>query len=146
MTEISRSPEETERIGLRIGKRLGPGDVVALYGDLGAGKTTLAKGIAAAFGIDPRDVTSPSFTIVCEHPGPVPLYHIDLYRTSGPEDLESTGAWDFMGGDGVAVVEWAERAGPGLPDRAVRVLIDYREGDGRTITIEGLNEEDRDHL
>lgn len=146
MTEISRSPEETERIGLRIGRRLGPGSVVALYGDLGAGKTTMAKGIAAALGIDPRDVTSPSFTIVCEHPGRVPLYHIDLYRTTGPEDLESTGAWDAVGGEGVAVIEWPERAAGGLPKGTVSVRISCREGDERSITIEGLDEDDRDYL
>ncbi|GAB4482274.1 MAG: hypothetical protein OHK006_00260 [Thermodesulfovibrionales bacterium] len=146
MTEISRSPEETERIGFRIGRRLGPGSVVALYGDLGAGKTTMAKGIAAALGIDPRDVTSPTFTIVCEHPGKVPLYHIDLYRTAGPDDLESSGAWDAVGGGGIAVIEWPERASGGLPEGAICVRISCGEGGERSITIEGLDEDDRDHL
>lgn len=131
----TRSAEETALAGFRLGKALKKGQTVLLYGDLGAGKTVFVKGIARAFGIDERDITSASFTVVAEYPSDPPLYHIDLYRVEGGHDLESTGVWDHIGGDGVAVVEWAEKI---EVEGAIRVRIDFGEGDEREITVEGI--------
>jgi len=140
----SSSPEETEAIGARIGSRLKAGDVVALYGDLGAGKTTLIKGIASAFGISPRDVTSASFTIIAEYPGSPAFHHVDLYRIRDEEDLEGTGFWECLG-SGVTVIEWAEKAGGALKE-AISVRLHRKDEQTREIQIEGLDEEDRDYL
>jgi len=134
---VSNSEEETKGIGQRLGQRLRPGDVVCLYGELGSGKTTLIKGIAIALGIDEREVSSASFVIIAEHSGRVPLYHVDLYRVSPPE-VHDLGLYDYFGGDGVIVIEWADKAGPlSLCDR-IRVRIYHRGEHSREIEIEGV--------
>jgi len=143
---ISRNSDETEAIGFKIGKILKAGDVVGLYGELGAGKTTMVKGIARAFGIDRRDVTSASFTIIAEYQSSTPFFHIDLYRISGNDDLYGTGISDCITDDSVSVIEWAEKAEEILPDDAVKVMINDRGSDCREISIEGINEEDWDNL
>ncbi len=142
----SASPEETEAIGFRLGKMLHSGAVVGLYGDLGTGKTTMVRGIASAFGIDKRDVTSASFTIIAEYPGCPPFFHVDLYRIEREEDLDATGIWDCLGKDAVAVIEWAERLGKETVGDMVRVEIADRGGGLREITIEGLDEKDWNNL
>lgn len=131
---------------MRLGSRLRAGAVVALSGDLGAGKTTLVRGMAAAFGIDRRAVTSPSFTIIAEYPGSAAFRHVDLYRTDGEEDLEGTGFWDAIDGKGVTAIEWAEKAGAALPAGTIRIRIEHRGENEREIEIDGLDEEDRDYL
>jgi tRNA threonylcarbamoyladenosine biosynthesis protein TsaE len=142
----SGSPEESEAVGLRLGKLLKAGAVVGLYGDLGTGKTTMVRGIAAAFGIDRSDVTSASFTIIAEYPGRHPFFHIDLYRIEREEDVDATGIWDCIGKEGVTVIEWAERLGEARISGMIRVEIADR-GDGlREIAIEGLNEKDWNNL
>ena len=146
MKATSRSPEETEEIGLRIGRKLKAGDTVLLYGDLGAGKTTMVKGIGSALGIDRKDITSASFTIIAEYPGNPPFFHIDLYRTSGEMDLESTGIWDCIGSHSISVVEWAEHAEGELPENSLKVTIKIAENDTREIIIEGRDEKDWDNL
>jgi tRNA threonylcarbamoyladenosine biosynthesis protein TsaE len=108
------------------------GQTVCLYGDLGAGKTVFVKGIAEALGVDERSVMSASFTVVTEYEADPPLYHIDLYRIEGDKDLETTGVYDFIGGDGIAVIEWAEKAD--VKD-AIKVTINFTEGEGREIVI-----------
>jgi len=143
---LSRSPDETEEIGFRLGKTLRAGDVVGLYGDLGTGKTTMVKGIAKAFGINRRDVTSASFTIMAEYPGEPPFYHIDLYRIGEGNDLESTGIWDCIGRDSVSVIEWAEKLGDVAIKDFIRVIIDDAGNDRREITIEGTDEQDWNNL
>jgi tRNA threonylcarbamoyladenosine biosynthesis protein TsaE len=143
---VSRSSEETEEAGYRLGRMLKAGDVVGLYGDLGSGKTTMVKGIARAFGIDRRDVTSASFTIIAEYHSVPPFFHIDLYRVAEGEDLDNTGIWECMGGRSVCVVEWAERLGkPPLTDY-IKVEIGNGERDVREITIEGIDEKDWNNL
>lgn len=143
----SRSPEETEETGFRLGRLLKSKDVVALYGDLGAGKTTLVRGIARAFGIDGRDVTSASFTIIAEYPAGKPFYHIDLYRVENTADLEGTGIWDCLGSEAVCVVEWAERLAGVEAGITVKVTIAGGSGeDERLIAIEGIDEEDWHNL
>jgi tRNA threonylcarbamoyladenosine biosynthesis protein TsaE len=133
----SSSFEETRDVGRRLGTRLKPGDVVSLYGELGAGKTTMVKGIASAFGIKERDVTSASFTIIAEYDAGVPFYHIDLYRVS-PGETDELGLQEYLGPDGIAVIEWAERAEGEVPDTAIKVRITYTGETTRDIEIQGI--------
>ena len=142
MERVSNDPDETEQAGYELGKRLKAGDVVALYGDLGTGKTTMVKGIARAFGIAGRDVTSASFTIIAEHDTVPAFFHIDLYRVEKEEDIDATGIWDCLGRDSVAVIEWAEKLGASAAG-FIRVRLKDIGDNRREIYIEGLNEEDR---
>jgi len=143
---ISNSPEATEEIGFKIGKKLKAGDIVRLYGELGAGKTTMVKGIARALGIDRKDITSASFTIIAEYPGNPPFYHIDLYRTSAGADLDNTGIWDCIGSHSITVIEWAENAEDELPVDSIKVMIEDTGHDLREITVEGRDEKDWNYL
>ena len=103
-------------LGRRIGELLQPGDIVALWGELAAGKTLLARGIARGLGIGPEvRITSPTFTIINEYSGRVRLYHLDLYRISGPDDLDTLPWQESLFGNGVALIEWPERLGRLLP-------------------------------
>lgn len=146
MKLVSSSPEMTEAIGFNIGKMLKTGDVTALYGELGAGKTTLVKGIARAYGIENRDVTSASFTIIAGYRSDPAFYHIDLYRIETDEDLDNTGIWDCIGGDSVSVIEWAEKIEEELPEKTIKVKIKTVDINKREITIEGIYEEDWHNL
>ncbi|MBI5740885.1 MAG: tRNA (adenosine(37)-N6)-threonylcarbamoyltransferase complex ATPase subunit type 1 TsaE [Nitrospirae bacterium] len=137
MKLLSSSEAETKDIGRRIGEKLKKGDVVCLYGELGAGKTTMVKGIASAFGINERDITSASFTIIAEYDADVPFYHIDLYRLVSDE-IEEIGLQDYLRGSGIAVIEWAERAGQAVPEKHISVRLDYSGEDVREIEIEGI--------
>jgi len=140
---ITRSPGETEEIGLKIGNILKAqrGATVCLYGDLGAGKTTLIRGIASALGISERDIGSASFVIVAEYETLPPFYHIDLYRVEREEDVDNLGIWEYIGSGGIAVVEWAERLSE-LPEDAIKVRMNYVDENSREIIIEGINEKD----
>ena len=128
-------------LGRDIGRELGPGDIVLLHGDLGAGKTTLTQGIAEALGV-PGVTQSPTFTLVTEHPATlasgedVTLYHLDLYRLDDPEELGDIG-WDEMiaPAKDVTVVEWPERAGDWLPEHYTLVSIAYIDPDTREVTF-----------
>jgi tRNA threonylcarbamoyladenosine biosynthesis protein TsaE len=111
----SESPEETHQLGARLGRVLDGGDVVALSGDLGAGKTAFVQGIARGLEVRSARVASPSFTIVNEHAGRVPLFHVDLYRIGDPGELEEIGLRDYFGRGGVVAIEWFERAPELLP-------------------------------
>lgn len=142
----SRCPDDTERIGVKLGRLLNAGDVVGLYGELGAGKTTLVKGIASAIGVRERDITSASFTIIAEYDTKPPFYHIDLYRLEKVKDLEEIGLRDYIGGDGISVIEWAERAEDELPEKIIRVELKTIDKDTREIIIEGIDEKDWDNL
>lgn len=113
---------------------------MALAGDLGAGKTTLTKGIAWALGVQ-EEVTSPTFCIVSEYEGTLPLRHIDLYRLSGVEDFEGIGGEELFWRDGVCVVEWSERIEQVLPPSALRVYITLTSGGQRLIDVDNLSEQ-----
>jgi tRNA threonylcarbamoyladenosine biosynthesis protein TsaE len=134
----SNSDAETREIGHRLGERLKRGDVVCLYGELGAGKTTMVKGIASAFGINERDITSASYTIIAEYNVSIPFYHIDLYRLS-PAEVPELGLRDYLGADGIAVIEWAERAEEEVPEQSVRVILHHKEENTREIEIKGIH-------
>ena len=137
MVLLSKSDAGTREIGRWLGEKLKGGDVVALYGELGAGKTTMVKGIAAALGISERDITSASFTIIAEHHGAVPFYHIDLYRVA-PREVPDLGLDEYLGSRGIAVIEWAERAEGEIPDNSIRVRLSYAEENAREIDIQGI--------
>ena len=128
------SEAETASAGEALGASLRPGDVVLLYGDLGAGKTAFVRGMARGIGANPEDVTSPTFTIVQEYAGPsATLYHVDLYRLEGPE-IDDLGLEDLVAGDGIVAIEWAERW-TGRPDDVTEVRIEDAGDDRRRIQI-----------
>jgi tRNA threonylcarbamoyladenosine biosynthesis protein TsaE len=139
----TRGPDETRGLGLRIGKRLNAGDTVGLYGELGAGKTTITKGIAQAFGIAERDIVSASFTLIAEYPTTPPFVHIDLYRINTDEELDHIGLGEVIGGQNIAVIEWAEKAAQWLPDDMIQITLKTLSEDEREITVKGLYEKDR---
>lgn len=130
---VTESPEQTERLGELIGERLEAGDIVCLYGDLGAGKTSLAFGIAMGLDVEEKYVTSPTFIFVNEYSGRLPLYHIDLYRLKDSSELEGIGFEEYTASDGVAVIEWAERAEEMLPDERLNVYLSYVSDHSREI-------------
>lgn len=138
MERYSASEQETEAIGREMAQQLAPGAVVAFTGDLGAGKTAFVRGMAQGLGISQR-VTSPTFTIVNEYEGPTPLFHFDMYRLSGSEDLFDIGWEDYLSRGGVCAVEWSEQVADALPEGTVYVtLTRHPEHDGwRSITVEG---------
>jgi tRNA threonylcarbamoyladenosine biosynthesis protein TsaE len=131
MRHLSRSAEETRALGERLGARLGKGDVVACIGALGAGKTCFLQGLARGLGV-PTDVTSPTFVLVNEYHGRLPVYHVDAYRTTSLTELVDLGLEEMLHGDGVTIVEWADKLLPLLPVRAL------------TVTISGLGDEPRE--
>jgi len=132
---ISKSPEETRKIGVEIGRSLPVPGVVLLRGGLGTGKTTLTRGIAQGLGLaDAGLVNSPSFTLVNIYHGACPIYHVDLYRLEGERDLYSIGLDDFLGSDGVTVIEWSERLTTGF-ERALEIEIQDAGDDRRVLLI-----------
>ena len=139
MTVITKSPEQTELLGKKLAELLRPGDVIAYYGDLGAGKTAFTRGLAAGLGIR-EAVTSPTYTIVNEYlSGRMPLFHFDMYRLSSSEELFDIGWEDYLARGGVCAVEWSEIVDDALEPDCIRV--DIRRGERaqqRQITIEGV--------
>ena len=138
MDYLSHNTEETEEIGRQLAATLHPGDIVAYYGDLGAGKTAFTRGLARGLGYTGR-VSSPTFTIVNEYEGSIPLFHFDLYRLEDEEELFDIGWEDYLARGGVCAVEWSERFSSLLPDQAIPVVLRrHPEEDGwRIITIGG---------
>ena len=130
------SPEETEAVGRKIAAKLLPGDIIAYYGDLGAGKTAFTRGLAAGLGVT-EQVTSPTYTIVNEYlSGRLPLFHFDMYRLGSSDELFDIGWEDYLARGGVCAVEWSENVDDALDDDAIRV--DIRRGaqdDQRVISV-----------
>ena len=118
----TRSADDTRRLGRRMGSGIAIGCLMALSGDLGSGKTTFVQGLAKGLDV-PGDyiVTSPTFTLINEYPGRLPLFHVDLYRISDVEELENIGFFDLLSGDGVVVVEWADRVIHELPEDRIDI-------------------------
>lgn len=124
---------ETEAAGERLARDLQRGDVVLLYGDLGAGKTAFVRGLARGIGANPDDVSSPTFTIVQEYHGRATLYHVDLYRLE-PAEIDDLGLEDLVSGEGIVAIEWAERW-KGRPDDATEVWIEDAGGERRQLAL-----------
>ena len=132
----SASPEATRRFARKLSERLQAGDVVLLQGNLGAGKTEFVKGMAEGFGVT-EPVTSPTFALLNIYQGRLPLYHFDLYRLNRPEELFEIGFDEFVGGDGVALVEWPDLFAEEMPTECLQVAINPGEGlTERTIQVE----------
>ncbi len=139
MSEITletKSLEETWKLGERIGAQLPAGTLIALYGDLGSGKTSLVQGLARGLGVpESYYVTSPTYNIINEYPGRRTLYHVDLYRIADPEELEEIGFGEILEGDGITAVEWPERlAGEAVPFD-LGIILSPTGIDGRKIRI-----------
>ncbi len=131
----TNSPEETHRVARDLLATLQPGAVLALHGELGAGKTCFVQGLARALGVR-RAVTSPTFTLINEYAGPLRLYHIDLYRINSPEEALRLGLDEYVHGDGITAIEWAERVAELLPPHTIHIR--FQPGakpDERTIEI-----------
>lgn len=135
MIRTAKSAEETIKLGEYIGSRLQKGDVIALQGTLAAGKTTITKGIARGLGVG-ENITSPTFTLISEYFGKLPLYHMDVYRLDSTEDFINLGVDEMLYGNGVCVIEWSEKVMSELPKNAIRILLETTEADCRRITIE----------
>ncbi len=138
LTLITQTPGETFDLGRKVGEALCRGDVVALSGELGAGKTCLAQGIARGLAVSERyEITSPTFTLVNEYPGRIALYHLDLYRLAGIGELQDIGCEEIFLGGGVVVVEWAEKIRESLPPGTLWMFMDYCGESERRIRIAG---------
>jgi len=136
---VTESPEETQRLGTRLGKLAQVGDVLLLVGGLGAGKTCLTQGIAWGLDIEGY-ATSPSFVVVNQYQGRLPLYHIDLYRLDRLEEVIELGLDDYLYGRGVCVVEWAEKALDMLPKEHLLVEMSYLSDTSRNLVLKPVGE------
>lgn len=146
LTIESLREDDTYLLGVRLGEHAEPGDILALWGELGAGKTLLTRGLARGLGVSPEiPVTSPTFTFINEYEGRLHLYHLDLYRVSHPDELETLPWKEALFGGGVAVIEWPARLGDELPDERWDVRIEVTGDETRSIVIEarGPREEER---
>lgn len=140
-TIVTHSAQETIDFGKRLGSILQQGDFIAVTGELGAGKTHLAKGIAMGLGVDPSiPVTSPTYTLLNIYAGRVPFYHFDLYRLHGDEDLLDLGFEEYFFGEGACLVEWAERLQEMLPEDRLVITMSHGGGDERVLKFEGTGE------
>ena len=135
-TFISNSPAETEAIGRQVAENIGVGSVLALKGELGSGKTLFVKGVVAGLGSS-ADVTSPTFTILHEYRGGrLPVYHFDLFRVENPQALARLGLDDYFFGDGISVIEWADRFPEFVPEQARWILFEIKSETHRAITFQ----------
>jgi tRNA threonylcarbamoyladenosine biosynthesis protein TsaE len=140
------SPEATQSLAERLGQLLQPGDVVALVGELGSGKTLFSQGLARGLGV-PKNfyITSPTFAIINEYPGRVPFYHLDLYRVSNRAELSELGLEEVLYGSGAVAIEWAERLGKDLPAERLEVHLTFSDETSRSLTFSafGVNAKQR---
>ncbi len=142
MEILTHTPEETELVGQTLAKTLIPGSVVALYGDLGVGKTAFVRGMARGLGSKDR-VTSPTFTIVNEYGGNLELFHFDMYRLKSSDELFDIGWEDYLARGGVCVVEWSENVSDAFDGSETKVTIDKLSDTDRKITVEAPEEENK---
>ena len=121
-----------------MGRFLQGGDILCLYGELGSGKTVLTKGLAKGLGVANEDrVRSPSFVLIHRYEGRVPIYHADLFRLAGPADVDDIGLHELLGGEGIAIIEWADKLEPSLPTERLDITLQHGEADTRVITLQG---------
>ena len=143
----SSSREDTLQLGERVGRAAKSRLIIGLIGDLGSGKTVFVKGLARGLDVPGEYmITSPSYTLINEYPGRVPLFHADLYRLSNDMDIESTGLFDTMGNDGVVVIEWAERISNEDLAQDMVLHFDIKEDDTREISLTGFGQTGEDLL
>lgn len=135
-TIICKTAKDMEDLGRRIGKKCVPGSVVSLRGSLGAGKTVLAKGVARDLGIQ-EAIVSPTFTLVQEYEGRIPMYHMDLYRITSEEDFQMIGGEDMLYSDGVCLIEWSEIINDMLPKGTLFIDIKVNDDQSRTVSLKG---------
>ena len=136
-TYQTHSPEETQAIGRQIGETLKVGDVIALIGDLGAGKTCLTQGIARGVGIAAHEiVNSPSYTLINEYAGEIPIYHIDLYRLKHHGEIVDLGLEELLEGNGICIIEWADRMSDLLPANHIQVTMTWVDESTRIIKLQ----------
>jgi len=134
---ITNSAEETIAAGERLAEKLKPGDVVALSGNLGSGKTTFTKGIGKGLGVkNSRHINSPTFVLIKEYDGKIPLYHLDLYRLDNIKDIENIGIEEYIYGDGITVIEWSEKIKEILPEKHISVRFNIKGENKREVIIE----------
>ena len=138
LTFHTKTEQETIALGEKIGRLLKKGDIIAMQGTLAAGKTTITKGIARALEITDT-ITSPTFCLISEYYGRMPLYHFDVYRLEGTEDFINLGADDMLYGDGVSIIEWSEKIMDELPSRTIILSLTPHEDGSRIIEIENWN-------
>ena len=137
VTIVCRNAEATRALAAEIARRAVSGTVIALSGDLGAGKTCFIQGLASGLGVQGA-VTSPTFIMIAEYAGRLPLYHVDLYRTASLGEIRGLGLDEMLDGAGVTAIEWAEKAEALLPARAIRVHISGAGDEPRTVEIDGV--------
>lgn len=133
----STSETETQRLGTMLAQRLEPGTVIALNGNLGAGKTRLVQAIAAALGVDRAEVNSPTFVLIQEYQGHLPLYHFDTYRLQDTDEFLELGADDLLYSDGICLIEWADKVAEVLPRDLLQINIEHSSDTARTFHIKG---------
>lgn len=138
LTFNTKTEQETIDLGFKIGSLLKKGDVLAMQGTLAAGKTTITKGIAKALGIEDT-ITSPTFCLISEYYGKMPLYHMDVYRLEGGEDFVNLGTDDMIYGDGVSIIEWSEKIMEELPKKTIIIKITPQDDGSRIIEISNWN-------
>ncbi|MGC1404692.1 MAG: tRNA (adenosine(37)-N6)-threonylcarbamoyltransferase complex ATPase subunit type 1 TsaE [Thermodesulfobacteriota bacterium] len=134
LEQVVEGEQATMQLGQRLASLLKAGDVVALYGELGAGKTCLVRGLAKGLIIAERQVASPSFSLINEYPGPLPLFHMDCYRLHLDEEIEELGLEEYFDGPGITVIEWAERI-KDLPEDRLDIVFTILDETGRHIQI-----------
>ena len=140
MRIVTNSTAETESLGESLAARLKGGEVLALFGPMGMGKTAFTRGLARGLGVQ-GGVSSPTFALVHEHAGKIPLYHFDMFRVTSWDDLYSTGFFDYLESDGVLVIDWSENIEGALPENAVRITVYPGETENqRVFQIEGFAE------
>jgi tRNA threonylcarbamoyladenosine biosynthesis protein TsaE len=137
---VADSVEKTNSLGKKLGSFMLAGDLIALSGELGAGKTTFVKALARGLGIPEDGVSSPSYTLLNEYNGRIPMYHFDLYRLEGADDVDDLGFDEYMEGDGLAVVEWADVAPQILPSEYLEIKIMISGEENRDLELKGIGE------
>lgn len=135
---ITKNSDETIELGYKIGQKLKKGNILAMQGTLAAGKTTITKGIAKALEISDT-ITSPTFCLISEYYGKMPLYHMDVYRLEGSEDFENLGTENMLYGDGVCIIEWSEKIMDSLPKETIIINIQPQDDGSRKIQISNWN-------
>ena len=139
LTLTSNNPEETKAIGETLAKSVRTGHSIGLTGELGAGKTQFVKGLARGLKIDEDEVVSPSFGLINEYEGDKKLYHVDLYRLESNEEIETLGLADYIWGDGICVIEWADRLGKDLSLLDLHIHIEILPDNRRRFTFSGID-------